>query len=200
MTSTSSPPPASAWPLRGSASWSSRLALPFRRSQTLRSQIDHHVRLLQRGVRPSTDAVAELCSLLRIGLGSAGMFAIPIVQPDKCERALYLYGHTYDRRDLLPLLEEARARLRWFGRTEPVRRLNLSTLRELGDELRERPPHERPGPVQIATFGIVLELTEASVRRRAGAHRRRSGSWPVRPGPRRNTIGAFVKWEISLIA
>ena len=69
------------------------LALPFRRSQTLRSQIDHHVRLLQRGVRPSTDAVTELCSLLRIGLGSAGMFAIPIVQPDKCERALYLYGH-----------------------------------------------------------------------------------------------------------
>ena len=135
------------------------LALPFRRSQTLRSQIDHHVRLLQRGVRPSTDAVTELCSLLRIGLGSAGMFAIPIVQPDKCERALYLYGHTSDRRDLLPLLEEARARLRWFGRTEPVRRLNLSTLRELGDELRDRPPHERPGPVQIATFGIVLELT-----------------------------------------
>jgi hypothetical protein len=134
------------------------LALPFRRSQTVRSQIDHHIGQLRRGILPSTDAAAELCSILTVGLGSAGMFAIPIVQPSKCERALYLYGTTNEPGDLLPLLEEARARLMWRRPKQPVRRLRRATIRQLDDELRRGLP--RPGPVQVATFGIVLELSE----------------------------------------
>ena len=145
-TSTCSPPSASAWPRRGWASWSSRLALPFRRSQTVRSQIDHHIGLLRRGVRPSTDAVTELCSLLRIGLGSAGMFAIPIVQPSKCERALYLYGHTNEPSGPAAV---ARGGPRPPHVAPPERSRcgdsAVSTLRELDDELRERRLPSGPG-------------------------------------------------------
>jgi hypothetical protein len=128
----------------------------FHRRRSLLSSIEHHVRLLENGIRTSLEANAELFARLRIGLGSAGRFAVPVVDPAKCDQALFLYSRVQEPADLLSVLREARDRLVRRPRSGPTRQVARAMLRQLTKELRQLSPAMRPGPVQVAAFRLLL--------------------------------------------